>query len=74
MSILDDISDKLAVEALALSEAAGDENIPNEVAKVIGASSTTMEEAFLTSVRVRRAEKRASELMAALRKEMEAGK
>ena len=42
----------------------GDEKIVQNIAEIMGASSQTLEEAFLTSVRVRRAEKRARELLA----------
>ena len=64
MGLTEDIADELAQEALRIMERTGDENLANSVAKVIGSSSTTMEEAFLTAVRVRRAEKRARELLA----------
>ena len=64
MSILDDIADRLAQEALVIADATNNDSFTDDVAKIIGASSATMEEAFLTSVRVRRAEKRAMELMA----------
>ncbi|RVT85841.1 hypothetical protein DXV76_08855 [Rhodobacteraceae bacterium CCMM004] len=66
MSILERLADELAQEALAKAEALDDEGIVQRVGEVIGASSTTMEEAFLTAVRVRRAEARARQLLASL--------
>lgn len=59
MSIMEGLADELAQEALAKADAAGDEDIVKRVAETIGASSTTMEEAFLTAVRIRKAEARA---------------
>ncbi|MCT8160530.1 hypothetical protein [Pseudoruegeria sp. SHC-113] len=58
-TINEQIADELAREVLELIEATGDDEIVNTIAKTIGASSTTLEESFLTAVRVRRAEVRA---------------
>lgn len=51
---------------LALTEAAASDNtkIVEQIGEILGASSQTLEEAYLTAVRVRRAEKRARELLA----------
>ena len=51
---------------LALAEAAASDNtkIVEQIGEIPGASSQTLEEAYLTAVRVRRAEKRARELLA----------
>jgi hypothetical protein len=51
---------------LALAEAAASDNtkIVEQIGEILGASSQTLEEAYLTAVRVRRAEKRARELLA----------
>ena len=59
MSLAQELADKLAEDTFKVMKATGDERFYMEVAKVIGASSTTLEEAFLTSVRVRLAEQRA---------------
>ena len=59
MSLTQELADKLAEDTFKVMKATGDERFYIEVAKVIGASSTTLEEAFLTSVRVRLAEQRA---------------
>ena len=64
MGITEDLADELAQDALRLAEETGDEKLINDISSVLGSSSTTAQEAFLTSVRVRRAEKRARELLA----------
>ncbi len=67
MSILDDIADALARDALRLEEELNDLNVVEQVAKHIGTSSPTVEEAFRTAVRMRRAEQSAQKMMARLR-------
>lgn len=64
MQLLEDLADELAREALAAAEVSGDETIVDQVGEVLGASSQTLQEAYLTAVRVRRAEKRARALLA----------
>jgi len=64
MSLQDDVADRLAQAVLELVEETGDEDIVEDVKKVIGTSSTTLEEAYMTAVRVRRAEGRALALLA----------
>jgi len=59
MAITDDIADKLAIAAIEAEEKLDDVGLINQVAQLIGASSQTTQEAFLTSVRVRKAEARA---------------
>ena len=59
MALLDDVADELAKKVLKIVDATGDDDIIAEVKKTIGASSTTLEEAYMTAVRVRRAEARA---------------
>ena len=54
MDYLEQIADNLAKEVLEVEEITGDEELVKEVMKTIGASSTTLEEAFLTAVRIRR--------------------
>lgn len=58
------VAGELADLALADQEASGDINIVDTIGKVLGSSSQTLEEAFLTAVRVRRAEARARALLA----------
>jgi ABC-type molybdenum transport system ATPase subunit/photorepair protein PhrA len=61
------VADELAKKALELAEETGNPDIIDDIKKVIGTSSTTLEEAYMTAVRVRRAESRALELIEAKR-------
>ena len=63
-SYLETVAGQIADLALADQAASGDINIVEQIAAVMGASSQTLEEAYLTAVRVRRAEARARELLA----------
>lgn len=71
MELLERVADELAKEVLDLVDKTGDEDIVDQIKKIIGTSSTTLEEAYLTAVRVRRAEKRALEKLAELRRSLE---
>ncbi len=53
------MANKLAEDCLAVQRETGEDRLFMEVAKVIGASSQTLEEAFLTAVRTRMAEQAA---------------
>jgi hypothetical protein len=68
MSVLEDLADGLARDALAL-ERDEDDKLVDKIAIAIGASSQTLEEAYLTAIRVRRAEKRARALIEARQSE-----
>ena len=59
MGIADTLADKLAADVIAHVEATGDEEIITILARAMGDSSQTLQEAFVTSVRVQRAELRA---------------
>ncbi len=59
MGVTEDLADALAKDTIAAAEKLGDERLVEEVAKIIGATSTTTQEAFLTAARVRTAEARA---------------
>jgi len=59
MALVDDVADKLAERALDEIERTGDENLEQRVAQEIGASSPTLQEAYLTAMRIRKAERRA---------------
>lgn len=63
MSKLEDIADGLAKRALDLVEKTGDETIEKRTADEIGALSPTLQEAYTTAVRIRKAEFRASRLL-----------
>ncbi len=66
MQIIETLADELAQDVLAAIEKTGDDKMADRISEVIGASSQTMQEAFLTAVRVRRAEARARALLAEL--------
>ncbi len=59
MSKADAIAQQLAEDALAYEKRTGDATVVNEVSKIIGASSSTLQDAFLTAIRVLRAEAQA---------------
>ena len=63
MSVVDDLADALARDALAAAERLGNEQIIVEVGRQLGASSSTMEEAYQTFIRVRQAELRARQFL-----------
>ena len=58
MSVLDDMGDKLARDVIEAMEELGNERFFDKVSKVLLDASPTMQEAFLTAYRVRRAEQR----------------
>jgi hypothetical protein len=64
MAFTEDMADEIAQLALADELRTGDESIIQKVAEILGSSSQTLQEAYLTSIRVRRAEKRAREMLA----------
>ncbi len=55
MGVTEDLADDLAMQVIKFVEASGDEQIISDIVKLLGATSQTAEEAFLTSMRVRRA-------------------
>jgi len=55
MGVVEDLGDDLARETLAAQQELGDDRLYTEVARVVGASSPTLQEAFLTSMRIRMA-------------------
>lgn len=63
-SYLERIAGEIADLALADARANGDDNIVDTIGEILGSSSQTLQEAFLTAVRVRRAEARARKLLA----------
>ena len=66
MDLLEQVADKLAQEVLDAAHMTGNEDLVNEVKKTIGASSTTLEEAYMTAIRIRRAEARGRDRLRAL--------
>ncbi|WP_299924894.1 hypothetical protein [uncultured Pelagimonas sp.] len=59
MSVVEELSDKLAQDVIKAMDALGDEQLPDQVANVLGASSPSSEEIFRAAVRIRLAERRA---------------
>jgi hypothetical protein len=59
MGIVEDVADELAKISLEILNKDSDDAFVQQVADAIGGSSQTMEEAYSTAVRVRRAEQRA---------------
>jgi len=57
-------ADELADMALLEEKLNNDEKIVDKIGEVLGASSQTLEESFMTSIRVRRAERRARKMLA----------
>lgn len=64
MNDVTDMANKLADDCIAVQDETGQERLFTEVAQVIGASSQTLEEAFLTAVRTRMAHKAAQAFLA----------
>jgi hypothetical protein len=73
MGIMDDLADDLAKDAIKAMNAIGDEQFIQQVSQVIGATSTTTQEAFNTAARVRLAERRARDYILKRVKEHKAG-
>lgn len=55
MSDVTEMANKLAEECIAIQQEIGNDRLFMEVGQVLGASSQTLEEAFLTAVRTRMA-------------------
>ncbi|SMY07602.1 hypothetical protein [Flavimaricola marinus] len=64
MGITEDLADALAQDTIKAMAELGDDKLIAQVAEIIGASSQTTQEAFLTAVRVRLSERRAREFLA----------
>lgn len=58
MSVIQDMADKLADDVLAAEVELGDDRFYEKVAQVLMAASPTFQEAYITSIRVRLAERR----------------
>jgi hypothetical protein len=65
MGVVEDLGDELAIEALRAMEELGNDRFHMEVSRVVGASSPTLQEAFLTSMRIRMAADRGRKFIAA---------
>lgn len=67
MDITEQLADELAREALDIVEKSGDDRIISEISQLMGASSQSLQENFMTMVRVRRAETLTRKLLAQAR-------
>lgn len=63
MAKLQDLADQLAEDVLAAETEIGDDRFYEKIAKVLMAASPTFQEAFMTSIRVRIAERRGREFL-----------
>lgn len=63
MSALQLLADKLADDVLAAEAELGDDRFYEKVAQVLMAASPTFQEAYITSIRVRLAERRGREYL-----------
>jgi hypothetical protein len=63
MSKLQDLADQLAEDVLAAETELNDDRFYEKIAKVLMAASPTFQEAFMTSIRVRLAERRGREFL-----------
>ncbi|SDH94957.1 hypothetical protein [Lutimaribacter saemankumensis] len=63
MGVTEDLADELARDTIKVMEATGDEDLVAEVSKLLQASSTPTQEAFMAAVRVRLAVGRARKFL-----------
>ena len=63
-AVVTQLANKLAEECLAVQAETGEDRLFMEVGEVLGASSQTLEEAFLTAVRTRMANDKARSFLA----------
>lgn len=73
MGVVDDLADKLAVETLKAQDELGNDRFYMEVSRVVGAASPTLQEAFMTSIRIRMAAIRAHSFVDSTIKAMREG-
>jgi hypothetical protein len=59
MRVVEELAHNLAKDAIELANKLGNDDVIYETAKVLVATSSTMEEAFMASIRVRLTERRA---------------
>jgi hypothetical protein len=68
MRMMEDLADALAQETLKLERETGDEAVVQKVADALATASPTMEEVFLTAIRMRRSEVRGWDMLRRLQK------
>jgi len=74
MGVTEDLADELARDVIKLIDATGDDQIIADITQILGVSSQTAEEAFLTAIRVRRANIKARALLLQRVKDFKNGK
>ena len=74
MGVTEDLADELARDTIKYIDATGDEQIIADLVKIMGATSQTAEEAYLTAIRVRRANIKARALLVQRAKDFKDGK
>nr|WP_211092112.1 hypothetical protein [Gemmobacter aestuarii] len=63
MAMTDDLADALATDVLAAMDEMGNDRFYDEVSKMLGSLSPSMQESFMTAIRVRLAERRGREFL-----------
>jgi hypothetical protein len=63
MSIVEEMGDALARDVIAALDEIGDDRFYDKVGKVLGDASPTLQEAFMTAIRVRLADIRARKFL-----------
>ena len=63
MAVVDDLADELAKDVLVAQDEMSNDRFYLEVAKVLSTLSPSMEEGFLTAIRVRLAERRGRDFL-----------
>lgn len=63
MDFLEQVADGLALDVLKVVEATGDESVITRIKSELGTNSSTLEEAYMTAIRVRRSERRGREVL-----------
>lgn len=63
MGTIERLAEKLAEDTLKVQDALGEDRFYVEVAQVLGAASQSLEEAFLTEIRVSLADRKAREFI-----------
>lgn len=64
MGVIEDLADALAKDTLEAADEMNDPNLVDEVSGVILAQSQTLQEAFMTAIRVRRSERAGRKFLA----------
>ncbi|WP_151717575.1 hypothetical protein [Gemmobacter serpentinus] len=64
MGVTEDLADALARDVLAAMDEMGDERYFMEIGKMLASLSPSMEDGFMTAMRVRLAERRARDMLA----------